>query len=74
MMPEKKKVEVEKHIAPLFATPGAILTLPDHKRLNAAIEKAVLTEARKSPGMTRSNVGGWHSDLNLLRWPAPEIR
>lgn len=73
-MPAKLKIDPESQVAPLFATPVALLTVPDHKKLNPAIEKAILAEAHKTPGMQRSNVGGWHSELNLLHWPVPEIR
>jgi len=73
-MPEKLKIDPESQVAPLFATPVALITLPGHKKLNPAIERAVLDKARRSTGMKRSNVGGWHSDLDLLHWPVPEIR
>ena len=40
----------------------------ESKELNAALAAAVLAEAERSPGTVKSNVGGWQSEQDFLRW------
>ena len=43
----------------------------EHK---AGLIEAVLEQRRRHPGITRTNIGGgWHSDVDLPRWPHPSI-
>ena len=52
----------------LFATP-IILDRVDHGELpNSELEAAILERRRVHPGIRRSNLGSWHSDLNLFDW------
>ncbi len=46
---------------------------PDHGPVNAELEGLILDRMKTSSGMTRSNVGGWHSDEELITWPAPAV-
>ncbi|MEM6295912.1 MAG: TIGR02466 family protein [Myxococcota bacterium] len=45
------------------------------ERFNRGLTQRVLEREAAAQGETvlRSNVGGWHSDSDLLRWDAPEI-
>lgn len=52
----------------LFATPVIIDRLDAAAAVNAALEPVILAHRAADPGITRSNDGGWHSDLNLLNW------
>lgn len=54
-----------------FAFPVPILrrTWADNDKLNAELRDLVLDKAGTSPGVTISNVGGWHSEKNLQDWP-----
>lgn len=51
----------------LFATPVHQLLLEDPTSLNAALAARILAFRAESPGRTRSNEGGWHSEGNLLQ-------
>lgn len=52
----------------LFPTPLIIDELEDADDLNAELEKAILQQMSASCGIKRSNVGGWHSKTDLLKW------
>jgi uncharacterized protein (TIGR02466 family) len=51
----------------IFATPLLVGQI-SNKKLNDALEKAILAKREEDPGIKRSNVGGWHSDLALQQW------
>lgn len=42
--------------------------LPDHESQCPKIADVVLAREKKEPGLSVSNLGGWHSDSHLLRW------
>ena len=54
---------------PVFSTPVVSVNLPDAEDLNAELSAAILMRARGCSGLVRSNVGGWHSEQDLLNWP-----
>ena len=58
------KVEV----APLFATPVAVVDVPDAAALNAELKRAILAQEKASPGTQHSNLGGWQSSWDMDRW------
>jgi len=65
------KVEV----APLFATPVAVVDVPDAAALNAELRRAILEQEKVSPGTQHSNLGGWQSSWDMERWGgAPAAR
>ncbi|TWT14911.1 TIGR02466 family protein [Reyranella sp. CPCC 100927] len=65
------KVEV----APLFATPVAVVDVPDAGALNADLKRLILAQEKASPGTQHSNVGGWQSGWDMERWAgAPAAR
>lgn len=41
-------------------------------RLNARLRQLILAREASHPGVRRSNVSGWHSESDFLRWGAPE--
>ena len=43
----------------LFATPVAVLPVPDAARINAALEKRIFAREREVASVTHSNWGGW---------------
>ncbi|NNF17843.1 MAG: hypothetical protein HKN70_13955 [Gammaproteobacteria bacterium] len=55
----------------LFSTPILQATPADHERLDAALLKNIAAERARSPGINRSNLGGWHSDTNMAQWGGP---
>jgi uncharacterized protein (TIGR02466 family) len=65
---------VRRHMISPFANPVLVYPWPDSERLNAELKALILETERRQPGMVRSNVGGWHSDLGVFGWDAPCIR
>ncbi len=43
-------------------------TLPDAQGINEALRSTILNNKAAHEGITRSNVLGWHSDTEMLRW------
>ena len=54
--------------ASLFDTPVIVDEMPDAARINAALREIILRRMDSDPGLSISNVGGWHSDTKLLEW------
>lgn len=52
-----------------FPTPLGLFYLPNHESLCPKIEGVILEREKKEPGVTISNLGGWHSNSRLLTWP-----
>jgi uncharacterized protein (TIGR02466 family) len=55
---------MEQHFA-LFHTPLSVYDVPNVEDMNRELRERLCDEARSSPGMRRSNVGGWHSPADL---------
>lgn len=55
----------------LFPTPILKVSVDDHERLNTALLNSIAGERTRSPGINRSNLGGWHSDTNMAQWGGP---
>ncbi|MEP4378256.1 MAG: TIGR02466 family protein [Alphaproteobacteria bacterium] len=55
-------------IQPLFATPVAIATLPEDKRISAALRETILARAEQEPSTAHSNLGGWQSSWDMADW------
>lgn len=58
----------------IFPTPVLETRLSDHERLNAALKSAIMAERSAKAGISRSNVHGWHSDTEMLRWAGEPAR
>lgn len=52
----------------IFATPIAYCHIKDGDELLGELERSIRERKRTSPGLARSNIGGWHSDTNMLQW------
>lgn len=53
-----------------FATPVLSYQWPDSDALNNELRAVILDAEKRKPGLTKSNVGGWHSDLGIFKWDA----
>ena len=51
-----------------FATPVAVVQLPDAAEINAEIRDAVLLREQETSGVQHSNLGGWQSDHEFMNW------
>ena len=56
-----------------FATPAFAFWLPDAARLNAALKSGILAQEKAQPGLSNSNVGGWHSGRDFADWGGPAL-
>ena len=76
MSEAKKPINiVEGRTLQAFATPVAAFLWPESEALNAELAAEVLKrEAAAGEGLSRSNVGGWHSDHDLLAWDIPAVK
>ena len=52
----------------LFETPLAYGNLTDGDALISELERLIRQRKDQSPGLTGSNIGGWHSDIDMLEW------
>ncbi len=58
----------------VFPTPVLVYPWPESEALNAGLQTCVLAAERAGPGIVKSNIGGWHSGLDLLSWDHPAVR
>ncbi|MDJ0937285.1 MAG: TIGR02466 family protein [Kiloniellales bacterium] len=55
----------------IFATPVAILMLPDAAALNEALKTTILAREQSHPSTRHSNLGGWQSSWDFAEWGGP---
>ena len=60
------KVEAQK--SALFETPIVVAKVKNAEPLIDALRNSILEKMSTDEGMRRSNVGGWHSDTEMLSW------
>jgi hypothetical protein len=58
----------------IFATPISNYRWPNSDGLNRALRNAVGQHGEATPGISRSNAGGWHSDTDFLDWDMDCVR
>lgn len=58
----------------LFATPVIVDHMPDAATINARLKQLIVQRQQESEGLAISNVGGWHSDTEMLRWGGDAAR
>ena len=63
-MPDSGEPKVEL----LFATPIITCRLGKAEQVNAQLEPLILRRMEKEHSVQASNVGGWHSDHQFMRW------
>ncbi len=64
-------VKIQKGISLWWGTPVLAFIMPDHESLNEELKRLILERKSQSSGITKSNLGGWHSTEDLLTWPSP---
>ena len=55
----------------IFATPVAILMLPDAAAVNEALKATILDREQSHPSTSHSNLGGWQSSWDFAEWSGP---
>lgn len=63
-------LQVEAQHLGFFETPLAYTRLKDAEPLLKDLEMAIGKKRVTSEGVNRSNIGGWHSDTDMLNWGA----
>jgi uncharacterized protein (TIGR02466 family) len=56
-----------------FPTPLGRLWVPDAEAMNQSLRVLILQQEAKYQSLGRSNVGGWHSQTDLLDLPDPAV-
>jgi uncharacterized protein (TIGR02466 family) len=67
------EVAEDTQLERLFATPVIFSRMGD-PQLITELERAILKRREETPGITRSNLGGWHSDDGLFAWGGEAAR
>jgi uncharacterized protein (TIGR02466 family) len=62
-----------EHIARAFGTPVSSYLWPNSKELNANLSEMLKSQESLDEGVVCSNVGGWHSNAELLKSDTSEI-
>lgn len=60
--------EVNVELRNYFATPVAVVQLPDAARINAEVREAAITREQTTESLQHSNLGGWQSDHEFESW------
>jgi uncharacterized protein (TIGR02466 family) len=64
---------MELELTPAFPTLIGRLQIPDAGSMNRDLEALILAEEAKYSSLGRSNIGGWHSRPDFLRWSDPAV-
>lgn len=68
------QLNIREHMLSIYATPISNYLWPDVDELNQNLRELILQYESNNPGITRSNVGGWHSDLEFLQTDKTSFR
>ena len=58
---------MERRVA-IFPTPVYVTTIPDAAALNGDLRGTIAAHRRSASGVSKSNIGGWQSDIDMLAW------
>ena len=65
---------IRQQITSVFATPVLTRKVPELEAINPRLKEIVLAHETVRPHNVGSNIGGWHSDHDLMQWPEPEMQ
>lgn len=71
---QKKPLRVEAQQVGFFETPIAYCRLKDGESLIRDLQKSIQANRKQTEGLQRSNLGGWHSDTDMLKWGGDAAR
>jgi uncharacterized protein (TIGR02466 family) len=61
-------LRLQAQITGAFETPIAVAKVNNPAPLVANLRELILAKRASHPGVRRSNVGGWHSEADMLNW------
>jgi uncharacterized protein (TIGR02466 family) len=64
---------MEKQVALSYPTPIGRFRMPDAESVNRDLRELILNKEKTAPSDNYANVGGWHSQADLLDWPVPAV-
>ena len=67
-------LDLSNSMAMAFATPFVAHPWPDSEQLNEELKQLILKKESESEGMVRSNVSGWHSNVDFFSWEGECIK
>jgi uncharacterized protein (TIGR02466 family) len=65
--------ELDDGLNAMFASPIWCKHWADAPAVNAELATIIQAKMECAPGLNLSNIGGWHSDGDLLRWPGAAV-
>ena len=65
--------DLRRDVLLAFVTPIAQIRLGESAEINPLLAEAIRDKAARVEGQVRSNVGGWHSQDDLLTWPGEAV-
>lgn len=65
-------VDPKANILRAFPTLIGRFQVPNAAEVNPVLERAILSRESLAAGSSKSNIGGWHSDIDFHEWP--EVR
>ena len=66
--------DLRRDVLLAFVTPIAQIRLSEAPEINPELAAAIRDKAANDAGQVRSNVGGWHSEDDLLTWPGAAVQ
>ncbi|MBT4741139.1 MAG: hypothetical protein HN793_02115 [Rhodospirillaceae bacterium] len=66
-------LKLQNDIELWWGTPVFALAWPEAVGLNAELKAVILDRRAQSPGLVKSNLGGWHSSDDMLTWSSPAV-
>lgn len=68
-MSEYEDIKIKAQMTGMFETPVVMAKFEQSDQLIDDLKRIILNQMETDPGgMKRSNVGGWHSDTEMLTW------
>ena len=67
-------MKIQNDIELCWGTPLFAFTWPNVMSTNAQLKKLILDRKARTPGLNKSNLGGWHSSDDMLTWSSPAIQ
>ncbi len=65
---QRYNVKLKAQHVGFFETPVVVSQLRDGEGLLADLEQSIRHNKAREAGLSRSNIGSWHSDTDMLRW------
>jgi len=65
----KLGIDPNKNILRAFPTFVGQFDVPNAAQVNPILEKVILARESSAEGKSKSNIGGWHSDIDFHEWP-----